>query len=54
MLLAAEGLANVKIVVRLDTSPQVVHRWRRRFFEHRLKGLEDRARRGRPPLFPPR
>ena len=53
MLLAAAGLANVDIAARLDTSPQVVHRWRRRFFEQRLKGLEDRHRSGRPRVFPP-
>ncbi len=53
VLLAAEGLANVEIAVRLDTSPQVVHRWRRRFFEQRVNGLEDRARSGRPRVFSP-
>jgi transposase-like protein len=39
VLFAAEGMANVDIAFRLDTSPQVVHRWRKRFFEQRLKGL---------------
>ena len=53
VLLAAEGLANVEIAARLDTSPQVVHRWRKRFFEQRLKGLEDRHRSGRPRVFSP-
>ena len=53
VLLAAEGWANVDIAARLDTSPQVVHRWRRRFFEQRLKGLEDSARSGRPRVFSP-
>ena len=53
VLLAAEGLANVDIAARLDTSPQVVHRWRKRFFEQRLKGLEDAARSGRPRVFSP-
>ena len=53
VLLAAEGLANVDIAARLDTSPQVVHRWRKRFFEQRLKGLEDRHRSGRPRVFSP-
>lgn len=42
VLLAADGLANVGIATRCDTSPQVVHRWRKRFFEERVKGLEDR------------
>jgi transposase-like protein len=53
VLMAAEGLANVDIASRCDTSPQVVHRWRKRFFEHRLKGLEDAARSGRPRVFSP-
>ena len=53
VLLAAEGLANVEIAARLDTSPQVVHRWRKRFYQHRLKGLEDLARSGRPRVFSP-
>lgn len=53
VLLAAEGLANVEIASRLDTSPQVVHRWRKRFFAQRLKGLEDAPRSGRPRVFSP-
>jgi hypothetical protein len=53
VLMAAQGMANVGIVARLDTSPQVVHRWRKRFFEPRLKGLEDRERSGRPRVFSP-
>jgi transposase-like protein len=53
VLLAVEGWANVEIAARLDTSPQVVHRWRKRFFDERLKGLEDRHRCGRPRLFSP-
>ena len=31
----------------------VVSQWRKRFYEQRLAGLEDRPRRGRPPTFPP-
>jgi transposase len=53
VLMAAEGLANVEIAARVDTSPQVVYRWRKRFFEQRLKGLEDRQRSGRPRVFSP-
>ena len=53
VLFAAEGMANVDIAFRLDTSPQVVHRWRKRFFEQRLKGLEDAPRSGRPRVFSP-
>jgi hypothetical protein len=53
VLLAAQGLTNVEIAGRLDTSPQVVCRWRKRFFEPRLKGLEDLARSARPRVFSP-
>ncbi|HYA45773.1 MAG TPA: helix-turn-helix domain-containing protein [Acidimicrobiales bacterium] len=53
VLLGADGLANVEIAARLDTSPQVVHRWRKRFVERGLKGLEDAPRSGRPRVFSP-
>ena len=53
ILLAAAGVPNKEIAARLDTSPQVVHKWRKRFFEEGLPGLEDRPRSGRPPLFSP-
>lgn len=53
VLLAAAGVANSEIAARLDTSPQVVWRWRKRFFEGGLEGLEDLPRSGRPPVFSP-
>jgi hypothetical protein len=53
VLYAAEGLTNVEIARRLETAPEVVARWRRRFHDERLAGLEDRARSGRPRRFPP-
>jgi hypothetical protein len=53
VLMAADGLANNEIAARVDTSPQVVHRWRKRFFERGLDGLDDHPRSGRPPVFPP-
>ncbi len=54
ILLAAEGLGNDEIAARLDVGRDVVSQWRRRFFEHRLPGLEERLRSGRPRAFPPR
>jgi len=53
MLIAADGLRNDQIAARLRVGRDVVSQWRKRFFEQRLAGLEDRPRRGRPPAFPP-
>lgn len=53
VLYAAEGLRNDQIAARLDTPRQIVSKWRKRFFEQRLDGLEEGARRGRPARFPP-
>ena len=54
ILHAAQGLSNDQIAERLDTRREVVSLWRKRFFEERLAGLEERARPGRPRSFPPR
>ena len=54
ILHAAQGLSNDQIAQRLDTRREVVSLWRKRFFEQRLAGLEERARPGRPRSFPPR
>jgi hypothetical protein len=53
ILYAADGQSNVEIARRLETAADVVGRWRKRFFEDRLAGLEDRERAGRPRRFPP-
>jgi hypothetical protein len=53
VLLAAAGWRNDEIAARLNCRREVVSQWRKRFFEQRLAGLEDRPRRGRPPAFPP-
>ena len=53
VLLAAEGLQNSQIAQRLGLPRQIVSKWRKRFSQERLAGLEDRPRRGRPGLFPP-
>jgi len=54
VLLASEALENKEIARRLYTTPQTVCKWRKRFYEGGLPGLEDRPRSGRPPSFPPR
>ncbi len=54
VLYAAAGLRNDEIAARLDTPRQIVSKWRKRFFEQRLAGLEEGERRGRPARFSPR
>ena len=53
VLYAAQGLSNDEIAARLDTRREVVSKWRKRFSERRLAGLEELPRTGRPPVFPP-
>jgi transposase len=53
VLMAAAGLDNDEIAARLDTRREIVSKWRKRFFEHGLPGLEERPRGGRPPSFSP-
>jgi len=53
ILLAAEGLSNKEIGKRLDLPRQIVSKWRKRFFDQRLAGLQERPRCGRPGAFSP-
>lgn len=53
VLLAAEGWRNDEIAAKLDTRREIVSKWRRRFYDHRLAGLEELPRTGRRPVFPP-
>lgn len=53
VLLAARGLDNDVIAGRLNTRREVVSKWRKRFYEEGLAGLEERPRRGRPVRFSP-
>jgi hypothetical protein len=53
VLYAADGITDTEIASRLDTTAGLVGRWRRRFAEHRLDGLCDKPRPGRPRRFPP-
>src|SRR2546428_8169252 len=53
VLYAAEGLTNVEIARRLETAPEVVARWRRRFHDRRLAGSQGPVRAGGPARFSP-
>lgn len=53
VLYAAAGLSNKEISERLDTPRQVVSKWRKRFFERGMEGLEEMPRAGRPRRFSP-
>jgi len=53
VLLAARGLRNDQIAERLNTHREIVSKWRKRFFEQRLEGLEERDRSGRSRVFSP-
>jgi transposase len=48
VLLAAEGLKNTEIAEQLGVSRNMAATWRSRFAEHRLDGLTDEPRPGRP------
>lgn len=53
ILHAAEGWTNDEIADFLHARREIVSKWRKRFFEQRLAGLEERPRPGRPRGFPP-
>jgi transposase len=48
VLAAAEGLKNAEVAARLGIHRGTVRKWRTRFAEHRLDGLLDEPRVGRP------
>ena len=54
VLLAAEGHTNAEIARRLDCTEKSVAKWRRRFCEEGLPGLDEKPRPGRPRSFSPR
>lgn len=53
ILMAADGLENGEIARRLELRVDTVRKWRKRFFEQRLAGLEEAPGRGRKPAFSP-
>jgi putative transposase len=48
VLLSADGRSNASICDKLDLSPPVAAKWRRRFLKQSLEGLYDEFRPGRP------
>lgn len=50
---AADDPTNWQISVELGCDPDTVCKWRRRFAEKRLEGLDDAPRSGRPRSFSP-
>jgi len=48
VLWSAEGHSNAEIATRLRWSKATVGKWRQRFIEHRIQGLYDELRPGRP------
>lgn len=51
ILLAAGGATNTQISQEVDLSRSMVARWRERFVRHRLDGLTDQPRPGRPRVY---
>jgi transposase len=53
VLLASKGQSTVQIADSLRTRPARVSKWRQRFARHRLKGLHDGSRSGKPRRYDP-
>jgi transposase len=53
VLLAATGLGNDIIASRLNLARQIVSKWRKRFFDERVAGLDEDPRGGRRARFSP-
>lgn len=53
VLLASQGQSTVQIADSLGTRPARVSKWRQRFARHRLKGLRDGTRSGKPRRYDP-
>lgn len=50
-MLAAQGLNNSQIGADLEVDFKTVRKWRSRFHDHRVDGLDDLPRPGRPLVF---
>jgi len=54
ILMGAAGIDYDALAARLDIRREMVSQWRQRFYKERLAGREEKARLGRPRVFPPR
>ncbi|MFE0156606.1 helix-turn-helix domain-containing protein [Nonomuraea sp. NPDC059007] len=53
VLACAEGHTNTAVATQMHISRATVTKWRTRFLSHRLNGLRDQPRPGRPRTIPP-
>src|SRR3974390_140646 len=51
VLLAAEGRITRSIAKEVGVQPRIVSKWRHRFADHGLAGLENRPHRGKKPIY---
>ena len=51
VLLAAEGRSTRSIAQEVGVQPRIVSKWRHRFADHGLAGLEDRPRATKPRIY---
>src|SRR6266540_3868531 len=53
VLLAADGLSTRSIAKEVGVQPRIVSKWRHRFADHGLAGLNDRPRAAKQPIYGP-
>jgi transposase len=53
VLLAADGLSTRSIAKEVGIQPRIVSKWRHRFADHGLAGLNDRPRAAKQPIYGP-
>ncbi len=51
ILQAAAGASNEQIAATMKTRPATASKWRGRFLRHRLQGLQDAPRSGKPAIY---
>src|SRR5215218_8892691 len=51
VLLAADGRSTRSIAKEVGVQPRIVSRWRHRYADHGLEGLQDKPRPGKQPIY---